>query len=202
MTHPYPKDRNDAINWARNILAKPGNYVILDTETTGLGESDVIVELAIIDIDGTPIFDSLFKPSIKKRISKEASSIHKITMQDLQDASHFSLYVEHIQSILTSKNVIIYNADFDERLLFQTCDQEECAFLRFHAECAMMQYSRFVGQWNDYHDNYSWQKLKGGDHSALGDCLATLNVIKKMAAAELIPDIQSDPGKHPWWKFW
>jgi hypothetical protein len=33
---------------------------------------------------------------------------------------------------------------------------------------------------NDYHQFYTWQKLPGGDHSALGDCLATLKVIKDM----------------------
>lgn len=32
--------------------------------------------------------------------------------------------------------------------------------------------------------NYRWQRLPGGDHSALGDCWATLKVLQKMAESE------------------
>jgi hypothetical protein len=42
-------------------------------------------------------------------------------------------------------------------------------------------YSQFIGDWNDYYGSYCWQKLPGGDHSALGDCIATLEIIKLMA---------------------
>jgi DNA polymerase-3 subunit epsilon len=45
----------------------------------------------------------------------------------------------------------------------------------------MLAYSKYVGEWNDYRKDFKWQKLQGGDHSALGDCRATLEVIKKMA---------------------
>jgi DNA polymerase-3 subunit epsilon len=46
----------------------------------------------------------------------------------------------------------------------------------------MQWYSQWVGEWNDYHQDYKWQRLPGGDHSALGDCKATLEVIRRMAA--------------------
>jgi DNA polymerase-3 subunit epsilon len=51
----------------------------------------------------------------------------------------------------------------------------------------------FVGDWNDYHDNYKWHKLRGGDHSALGDCLATLELIRQMASARKAKR---------WYEFW
>jgi DNA polymerase-3 subunit epsilon len=47
----------------------------------------------------------------------------------------------------------------------------------------MLQYARFIGEWNSYYNSYKWQKLDGGDHTALGDCLATLEVIRVMAGA-------------------
>jgi DNA polymerase-3 subunit epsilon len=46
----------------------------------------------------------------------------------------------------------------------------------------MRQYAAFVGEWNEYHGNYRWQRLPGGDHSALGDARATLSLLKRMAA--------------------
>jgi DNA polymerase III subunit epsilon len=46
----------------------------------------------------------------------------------------------------------------------------------------MLWYSQWVGERNEYHGDYKWQRLPGGDHSALGDCKATLEVIEAMAA--------------------
>lgn len=45
----------------------------------------------------------------------------------------------------------------------------------------MLQYSQFVGDWDRYRNAYRWQKLWGGDHTALGDCRATLARIAEMA---------------------
>ena len=46
----------------------------------------------------------------------------------------------------------------------------------------MLNLAEWVGEWNDYRGSFRWQKLQGGDHSALGDCIATLETIRKMAA--------------------
>ncbi|HQF69216.1 MAG TPA: hypothetical protein PL171_06005, partial [Anaerolineaceae bacterium] len=46
---------------ARQILAlKP---VYLDTETTGIGSVDEIVEISVIDHDGAQLFSKLVKPT-------------------------------------------------------------------------------------------------------------------------------------------
>ena len=47
-------------------------------------------------------------------------------------------------------------------------------------ECAMGWYSQYVGE-PGKRGGYRNQKLPGGDHSALGDCRATLAVIETMA---------------------
>jgi DNA polymerase-3 subunit epsilon len=60
-------------------------------------------------------------------------------------------------------------------------------------ECAMLQYAKFVGEWNPRYNQYKWQKLKGGNHSALGDCLATLTLLRKMASAKKLKR---------WYEFW
>jgi hypothetical protein len=54
-----------------------------------------------------------------------------------------------------------------------------------HYECAMKRYAEFYGDWRGQQRGFRWQPLQGGNHRALGDCLATLEVIKKMATAEL-----------------
>ena len=60
----------------------------------------------------------------------------------------------------------------------------------------MIMYARFIGEWASWKDDYKWQKLPGGDHTALGDCIATLNIIKEMANTELM----EIPKK--WYQFW
>lgn len=61
----------------------------------------------------------------------------------------------------------------------------------------MKVYSAFVGEWSDYHKSFKFQRLTGGDHTAIGDCKATLALLKKMSIAEKTP-----PPKKKWWQFW
>jgi DNA polymerase-3 subunit epsilon len=94
---------------------------------------------------------------------------------------------------------VIYNADYDLRLIrqslrvhgiqiaFPISDRRRCRIFTNggSTHCAMMFYSQFVGDWIDYRGDYKWQKLPGGDHSALGDCKATLKIIEEMAALQI-----------------
>jgi DNA polymerase-3 subunit epsilon len=45
----------------------------------------------------------------------------------------------------------------------------------------MLQYAAYVGDWSEYRGSYRRQPLPGGDHTALGDALACLALIKAMA---------------------
>ncbi len=51
-------------------------------------------------------------------------------------------------------------------------------------ECAMDAYAVFAGEPRGYRRGYKWQPLRGG-HRAVGDCLACLELIKRMAATKL-----------------
>src|SRR5215212_6112152 len=54
--------REDAIRWARSLLSG-GEFVVLDSETTGLGNPIDFVEVGVLSSRGEPLFDSLIKPS-------------------------------------------------------------------------------------------------------------------------------------------
>ena len=170
----------NSINWAKNVFENKNKYVILDTETTGLGKTDVIIELALIDLDGTILFNSRIQPTKKKRISKESTAIHGITIKDLQGMPYFSEVVEEIYNLLKDKTVLIYNAEFDERMIDQTTEIDELRYLHFKSECIMKKYAAFKNNWSEYWNDFSFPKLPSADHSALGDCKAALNVLHKM----------------------
>ena len=172
-------DRQDSIDRAKAILADK-SVVILDTETTDLyGE---IIEIAIIDIEGNTLLNKRIKPQ-GTSIHPKALETHGISLKMLENEPQFKDVYADIQVVLKDKHVVIYNADFDLRILASDCKLAGLPMFSYaSSSCAMLIYSQYIGDWNDYHGNYRWQRLPSGDHSALGDCLATLKVLREMAS--------------------
>lgn len=190
------QDRLIAINWASQLLAG-GNWAILDTETTGLGNDAQICQVGVLTATNPDGWQTYVKPTIP--IEPGATAIHGITYEQVQDALYFDQVFLSLLKVIGTRDVVIFNADYDLRLIkqslrahgiqlaFPTSDRRRCRIFTNGGSihCAMLFYSQFVGQWNNYHGNYKWQKLPGGDHSALGDCKATLKIIEEMAALEI-----------------
>lgn len=177
-------DRREASEWANGVL-NDKRAVILDTETTGLeGE---IIEIAIIDITGKVLLNTLINPTVYPGqdpiIPPDASAIHGITDEMIKTAPSFQEVYLEIKKIFKSANrVIIYNEEFDRCRLRSDCEENNLPRLEYESECAMLWYAQWYGDWNDYYKSYRWQKLYGGGHRALDDCLACLERIKYMAS--------------------
>lgn len=183
-------DRAAAAHWARQLLAD--DFVILDSATTGLGVFDQVVQIAVVDQTGTALLDTLVKPT--RPIPQIASRIHGITDALVQGAPTFGEIYDALLMAIGGKRVVIYNKNFDVAMLHQSdqlyalegnpgwapLGQDGWEGLAVW-EDAMEPYAAWCNEWNDYHGNYRWQKLPGGDHSALGDARACLAVIKCMA---------------------
>ena len=172
-------DKNRATEWAAEVLAGGQQYVILDTETTGLDDEAQIVEIAIIDTLGNVLLDTLVKPV--GPIPAAATAIHGITDEMVAEAHTFAQLLPRIEAIIATRMVVIYNAAYDIRLLVQSArlwNIEPPAAMDYH--CAMEAYAAWFGDWSSYHRSYKWQPLNGG-HRALGDCRATLELIRQMA---------------------
>jgi DNA polymerase-3 subunit epsilon len=172
------------------------HFVILDTETTGLGNDAQIVEIAILDDDGRQLLDTRVRPTC--RIPPVSTSIHGITDADVATAPNFAEVWPKIVSIISGKTVIIYNAEFDLRMLRQSASAHhigtagtiEC---RVGWECAMLIYADFRGERDDYHGHSRWWRLdeaclqmrvdRSGIrlHSAAGDAELTRRLIYAMS---------------------
>jgi DNA polymerase-3 subunit epsilon len=199
---PWPDlraDRDKAILWARGLTTS-SDFVILDSETTGLYEAEM-VQLAVIDPAGEVLLDTLLKPGIP--IEEGAARIHGITEAAIADAPTFAMILPALTRVLANKRLVIYNAQFDWSIIHRLMIALGAAEIPLpndlnYPECAMLHYASFFGDWSDYHQSYTYQKLPGGDHSALGDCCATLLLIKKMAVARLSYEggIARDAVKH------
>lgn len=172
-----------------------GGYVVLDTETTGLGPTAEACQIAIIDHNGHILLNSLVKPS--KPIPPDAIRIHGITNEKVADAPAIASLAPELLRITYHKTVIIYNADYDIAILKQSLLAAGLgpSWARLSHDivgwiCAMKAYSEHYAEWDDYHGNWAWHKLTvaaGREglpitdaHSALGDCLMTLFLCKRM----------------------
>ena len=96
-------------------LKKLTDYVVLDTETTGLSpEKDQMVEIGIITVKNGEItneYTSLIKPTIP--ISSEATAINGISESDLRDAPQLEDVIPDVVSRIKNQIVVGHNVTFD-----------------------------------------------------------------------------------------
>lgn len=172
-------DRVAAVLCCRDYLENKDKYVILDTETTGLDDAQ-IVEIAIIKLDGEAILNTLVKPTIP--IPLEVTHIHGITDNMVKDAPTFPEVYPLIVEAVKDKIVLIYNKSFDIRILNYCRNIHKLPSFKLsdRSECLMELYAQWYGEYSHYHGDYKWQPLCS-EHRAMGDCLANLEAIKIMA---------------------
>ena len=188
------KDALEAAQWAQRILQQP--FVVLDTETTGLHDGE-IVEISIIDHSGAILLSSYVKPV--GAIPRDAYEIHVIDAVTVAEAPGWAGVARMVEQIIGGKQVIVYNATYDRRMMHQSDEASGRGYTNWGKlarwECAMEAYAQFYGDYNDYRHSYRWQRLTAAckqqgipepeakAHSALGDCLRTLALLKVMAQA-------------------
>lgn len=185
IEHVDDKDLQEARHWAYNLIHGDERFFILDTETTGLGDAE-IVDICVMTQWGQPLLNTLVKPTIK--IPYEAKRIHKITDEMVADAPTFPDIYPKLKQLIEGKKVIIYNEAFDCNIIRYCCKLHNLEPIKFYSECAMLWYAQYYGAWNDYYGNYKWQKLPGGgEHRALSDCKAVYRLLQKMAERNFQP---------------
>ena len=154
----FSSARRAAITLARQKLALHPLY--LDTETTGLDSNSEIVEICVIDDDEQALFESLVKPT--RGIPRDVIRIHGITDEMVKDAPAWREVWPEVEAILAKRNVAIYNADFDLRMMQQSHARY---WMQWNLPmndvfCLMKLYAQFYGQWNSKYGSYKWQSLE------------------------------------------
>ncbi len=181
MSGPDINDRHQAIKWALSILDSRKHFAILDTETTGLSDMDEIIQVAILGCDGTDLFDSLVHPMKHDVIPAGATKVHGLTMDDLRNAASWKDVLPLAEKAVGSRQIIAYNAPYDRRMVAQSCFMAGIEKPSWSWHDAMKHYAAFRQEWNGNRNSYRWQKLPGAQHDAMGDCRATLEIIRTMA---------------------
>jgi DNA polymerase-3 subunit epsilon len=93
-------------------------FVVVDTETTGFGKTDRILEVAVVLVDGTEIineWETLINP--ERDISN--SNVHGITSNLVSMAPTFQDISHNLANLLDDRILVAHNISFDKRMLSQ-----------------------------------------------------------------------------------
>lgn len=176
-------------------LSKLSNFVVLDTETTGLAPSrDKVLEIAAIRFeDFTPVdkFTTLINPSIQ--IPAEVIKINGITDDMVKDAPPLYSVIPVLQKFINGHNIVGHNILFDAKFLYRSgLDFDKCAKIYDTVEIAKHVLKKPKRRWDkefeeyyiDYDSDYDVEDYKLETlcdyyniifhaHRAAADCLAT-----------------------------
>ena len=157
MPVSFSATKRDVVQFIRQKqIERP---VYLDTETTGLERGDEIVEIAIIDDDGNCLFDSLVRPS--QPIPSAASRIHHITDEMVKTARPWPILWPVIRPLLVGRLVVIYNAEFDLRMMQQSHARYKLPWREnLNVLCAMELYAQYRGEWDMKRRSYRFIRLE------------------------------------------
>ena len=191
MISSNPSVRQRAIETAKKVLeARP---IYLDTETTGLERSDEIIEISIIDDDGQVLFESLVKPS--QPIPASATRIHGISYQDVASARTWPVVWPQVRSALFGRLVVIYNEEFDLRMLQQSHGRYKLPWKEKLTTFDLLKlYAEFRGDWDPYRRAYRYHSLANAGvqcsihlpnaHRATADTLLTRALLHHIAECQ------------------
>lgn len=180
-----------AVERAKKILEQ--FPLFLDTETTGLSLKDEIIEIAIIDVNATRVFDSLVRPS--QKIPEEVVRIHGIRDDLVRTASFWPIVWQQIRPLLDGKVIASYNSDFDHRLMKQSHQKYNLNWVpTFSFVDIMALYSQYRNIWDPVHRSFQLFKLDDAreffhipipnSHRAIDDAILARAVLHKISGQD------------------
>ncbi|MGI6250020.1 MAG: exonuclease domain-containing protein [Anaerolineaceae bacterium] len=185
----YPVANPKVLQRARDVFKL--NPIFLDTETTGTGPGDRIIEVGVVDREGNTLFESLVNPGMP--IPVESSAVNGITDLDVKDEPQWDVVWPQVEPLLRGRVIGIYNADFDMRLLRQTClaNQLPWTLADNQSFCMMKLFAAYYGEWNSRYNGFKAQKLEfagrlcglseQNTHHAADDARLTAELLRYLA---------------------
>jgi len=186
---PYPIAHPKVIQCARAVLEL--QPIFLDTETTGTGQIDRIIQVGIVNAKGETLFESLVNPGML--IPSESSAVNGITNEMVLNAPVWTQIWPDVEAILKGRVIGIYNADFDLRLLRQTNKAYglPMSIETNQAFCVMKLFAAVYGEGNARNNGFRYQKREfagnflnipiPNSHDAIDDARLTAALTRAIA---------------------
>lgn len=184
---------------------KLGNFVVFDTETTGLNVSNSeIVEISAIrfrNYEPVEAFTTLCQP--RRGISEEAAKINGITAEMVKDKPTFGQVAQAFQNFIGEDNLVAHNLQFDLKFIVKYGVDVMASKRRYYdtLDIAQRTLKRVKDKWDkelgcympNYDGDYDVVNYKlatlcsyygiplSGAHRALADCFATGLLFQRLA---------------------
>ncbi|ECC3917813.1 3'-5' exonuclease [Salmonella enterica subsp. diarizonae] len=195
-------ERGRAARLAHTWLSQ--DPVFLDTETTGLDTGAQALEIGLVNACGDLIYETRLKPTVS--IDPAAAAVHGISEAMLVDAPAWPDIAQQLQHHISRRPLVIFNADFDMRILKQTAaaHNDPSNWLdTLTVYCAMRLAAGYYGPTNRYGTislasaaSQAGLNWSGRAHSAVADAVMTAGVVRDIAEywRELQCEMNDDAG--------
>lgn len=151
-------------------------FVILDTETTGLFKNDRIVEIGALVIQGDEILEE-WSTLLNPDRDLGPVHIHGITPSMVSMAPKFEDVVNDLARLINGRTIVCHNANFDKRMISQEFERLGIAVDLGKPFCTMVAAKRQLGGGFSLADTCENLEISISDaHSALGDARMTQKV--------------------------
>jgi len=139
-------------------LAVADDWLIVDTETTGLDQTAEIIQIGIVDAAGEVLVNQLIRPGVT--IPAEATSVHGLDDTTVSGAPTWANAYPEVFGLLNGRRLLAYNADFDARMIRQTCRRHGTAVPAWAGwDCIMELTAAYIGDWSDHWQDFRWNTL-------------------------------------------
>lgn len=157
--------------------------LVIDTETVGAGPTVEVIELAIGDVEGEIIYETLVQPVFNAL--PPPSKHQRFSRAELMSAPVWKEIWPQVSAIIDGRLLIAYNAAFDRRAFAAECSRYHLASAERGWRCAMQLVKREVGTKRSptLTEACAFYGLEGGNHRAGRDVQATCRLLKAIAAS-------------------
>lgn len=183
-----PQAKKDMTCARYPYLGLPDEFVVIDTETTGIKDTDEVVELSVISSHGEILYHSYYYPDVE--VNPFAAKVNHLSKEKLAGNPKFS--AEEVQKIVSAINglpVVGHNISFDARMIVQTAEHYNLSGITavIVSLTANTYDTMSIAKKHMKADSYSLNNLttmvgitREETHDSTGDCLMTLEFINRL----------------------
>ena len=159
-----------------------GRALVLDTETVGAGPTVEIIEIALADVEGRVVFESLVRPAFNRL--PPPSKHHRFERSEFGPAPDWAEVWPEVARLIDGRLLVAYNAAFDRRALAATCSRYRQESTERGWRCAMQLVKAALGTRKNLTLGAACARfgVEGGNHRAGRDVEATCRLLREVLA--------------------
>jgi len=161
-------------SYSKKHLENLQDYYIFDLEANQ--SPDEIIEIAVIDFEGTIMFNSLVSP--EHHLDYHIRKLTGINDHMLNNQPCIDEIMEELAPLVAGKTLMSWGLDYDQRLIKKSC-MDTGINLDCNLVCAQKIYMGLRGMPNQVSLCHA-AGYESQDHRALSDCFMVLDICKKI----------------------